>query len=268
VTIQEIGAATSSATGGGNISTAITSTGRSTITVRYNYTPTNGLQPGPYTLSCPNSDKDDNGVLVVTGKALPAQGNAAAAPLLAKATARYRAYVVAQTAQLLTGTRRFVAALSAGDLEREGHVRPGAAPLRQSSPSPRASAARPRDRRARQRRRGPRWTGSTGSNRSSGQGTTAGTGPLARKLLADVEELERRVRTLSFQPAQLANGAVELLNEVAGSKITGEEDRYSHTDLSDFQGNLTGARVAFDLLRPALVERGEQTLVRTIGSRF
>jgi iron uptake system component EfeO len=100
------------------------------------------------------------------------------------------------------------------------------------------------------------------------RGTTAGTASFARKLLADVEELQRRVRTLSFQPAQLANGAVELLNEVAGSKITGEEDRYSHTDLSDFQGNLTGARVAFELLRPALVKRGEKTLARTIGARF
>jgi len=51
VTIQEIGAATSSASGGGNISTAITSVGQSTITVRYNYVPTNGLQPGSYTIT-------------------------------------------------------------------------------------------------------------------------------------------------------------------------------------------------------------------------
>lgn len=50
VTVQEIGTATSNASGGGNVSTAITSTGKSTITVRYNYTPTNGLQPGPYTI--------------------------------------------------------------------------------------------------------------------------------------------------------------------------------------------------------------------------
>ncbi len=64
--------------------------------------------------------------------------------------------------------------------------------------------------------------------------------------------LNTKVQTLTFQPAQLANGAVELLNEVASSKITGEEDRYSHTDLSDFQANLTGAPQAFELLRPAL----------------
>ncbi len=68
----------------------------------------------------------------------------------------------------------------------------------------------------------------------------------------DVNTLAAKAATLDYQPAQLANGSVELLNEVAGSKITGEEDRYSHTDLSDFQGNLTGAYVAFKLLRPAL----------------
>jgi iron uptake system component EfeO len=100
------------------------------------------------------------------------------------------------------------------------------------------------------------------------KGTTDGTAALADKLLTDVKALERRAKTLRFQPAQLANGAVELLNEVAGSKITGEEDRYSHTDLSDFQGNLDGARVAFELLRPALVKRDEGTLARAIAARF
>jgi iron uptake system component EfeO len=50
--------------------------------------------------------------------------------------------------------------------------------------------------------------------------------------------------------------------------ITGEEDRYSHTDLSDFEGNLTGARVAFEQLRPALVAQGKVALVNEITPRF
>lgn len=50
VTVREVATATSSAAGGGNTTAAITSTGRSTITVRYNYIPTNGLQPGSYTV--------------------------------------------------------------------------------------------------------------------------------------------------------------------------------------------------------------------------
>jgi iron uptake system component EfeO len=91
--------------------------------------------------------------------------------------------------------------------------------------------------------------------------------PYARRLVRDVEDLQRRVPALRVQPAQLANGAVELLNEVASSKITGEEDRYSHTDLSDFQANLDGARRAFVLLRPELARR-DPSLARTITARF
>ena len=98
--------------------------------------------------------------------------------------------------------------------------------------------------------------------------TTNGTGLYATKLMADVHTLNRKVQAIQLQPAQLANGAVELMNEVANSKITGEEDRYSHTDLSDFEGNLSGSREAFDLLRPALRQTGNAQLAKTIDQRF
>jgi iron uptake system component EfeO len=229
------------------------------------------LQPGRYTLSCPNGDTENKGVLVVTGTAALAAANVAA-PLLKQATTRYHAYVVAQTAQLVEGTRRFVAALHAGDLEGAKDLF-GPVRLDYETIEPVAESfgnLDPEiDARVNDVDESAEWTGFHRIEQILWvQGTTAGTGPLARKLLADVETLERRARTLSFQPAQLANGAVELLNEVAGSKITGEEDRYSHTDLSDFQGNLDGARVAFELLRPALVKLGEAALARTIATRF
>ena len=60
--------------------------------------------------------------------------------------------------------------------------------------------------------------------------------------MADVETLDGKVKTLQLTPAELANGSVELLNEIASSKITGEEERYSHTDLADFQANLDGGQ--------------------------
>ena len=90
----------------------------------------------------------------------------------------------------------------------------------------------------------------------------------ATKLMDDVNTLAHGVQTIELQPAQLANGAVELMNEVANSKITGEEDRYSHTDLSDFQGNLSGSEKAFDLLVPALRQTGNATLAASIAARF
>jgi iron uptake system component EfeO len=59
---------------------------------------------------------------------------------------------------------------------------------------------------------------------------------------------------LGYKPFELANGAGELLDEVAGSKITGEEERYSHIDLLDFQANDEGAEQAFANLQPALAK--------------
>jgi iron uptake system component EfeO len=229
------------------------------------------LGPGRYTLSCPNGDTEDNGVLVVAGTPQPVAANVAA-PLLKQATAAYHAYVVAQTAQLVAGTRRFVAALHAGDVEGAKDLF-GPVRLDYETIEPVAESFGDLDpeidARVNDVDESAEWTGFHRIEQILWvKGTTAGTAPLARKLLADVETLQRRARTLAFQPAQLANGTVELLNEVAGSKITGEEDRYSHTDLSDFQGNLDGARVAFELLRPALAKLGEDPLARTIARRF
>jgi iron uptake system component EfeO len=53
----------------------------------------------------------------------------------------------------------------------------------------------------------------------------------------------------------------------APSKITGEEDRYSHTDLWDFEANVDGSFAAFRSLRP-LVEGSDPALAGEIASRF
>ncbi len=52
----------------------------------------------------------------------------------------------------------------------------------------------------------------------------------------------------------MANGAKELLDEVATGKVTGEEERYSHTDLVDFKANVEGARTSYELLKPVARE--------------
>ncbi len=73
-------------------------------------------------------------------------------------------------------------------------------------------------------------------------------------------ELRRLVPTAEITPTSMANGAKELLDEVASGKITGEEEAFSHTDLVDFKANLDGAKKVFDLLKPAL-EKKDQSLV-------
>jgi len=99
------------------------------------------------------------------------------------------------------------------------------------------------------------------------QNTTQGTKPLAAQLLANVRRLNGLVKSLPLQPAQIANGAKALLDEVATSKITGEEDRYSHTDLWDFQANVEGSQIAVDDLSSVL-KRRNPGLLSQINRRF
>jgi iron uptake system component EfeO len=227
------------------------------------------LGPGTYTLSCPNGSSKP-GSLVVTGTATAAHATAGG-PLLADATLGYRRFVQRQADELLASTRQFAAALKAGNLAgakalfgptryHYETIEPVAESFGNLDPE---IDARANDVPASQ------WTGFHRIEKILWEdGTTEGTAGYATKLVADVTRLDRLIGTLHFQAPQLANGAVELLNEVANSKITGEEDRYSHTDLSDFAANVEGAREAFLLLRPALDDLGDRSLAATIAARF
>ena len=65
----------------------------------------------------------------------------------------------------------------------------------------------------------------------------------------------------------MLTGAVDLLNEVATSKITGEEEIYSHTDLYDFRANIQGAEKIFQLFKP-LLEKSDAALVKELEEDF
>ncbi|WP_102961543.1 iron uptake system protein EfeO, partial [Mangrovicella endophytica] len=97
--------------------------------------------------------------------------------------------------------------------------------------------------------------------------TTEGAAPFADKLKADTVDLEARIKGLTIPPKAMIGGAAVLIEEVAASKISGEEDRYSHTDLWDFQANIEGAQKIVELLRP-LTERSDKTLSEKIDANF
>jgi iron uptake system component EfeO len=96
---------------------------------------------------------------------------------------------------------------------------------------------------------------------------TAGLASFGDRLLADSVRLAELVNGLTYQPAELANGAVELLDEVSKSKISGEEERYSHIDLLDVQANIEGSEQAFANLEPALAKI-DPALAKTVSSAF
>lgn len=82
--------------------------------------------------------------------------------------------------------------------------------------------------------------------------TTEGGAPFADQLDKDIATLKEQFASVEVTPIDVANGAAELIEEVSEGKITGEEDRYSKTDLWDFDANLQGSQAAVDDLKPAL----------------
>jgi iron uptake system component EfeO len=99
------------------------------------------------------------------------------------------------------------------------------------------------------------------------EGTTDGMAPVAEQLQRDVEALAAKVKGVELQPVQIAEGANGLLGEVSASKITGEEERYSHIDLVDFEANVEGSETAFEAVKP-LLDESDPDLAAEIESHF
>jgi iron uptake system component EfeO len=224
------------------------------------------LKAGHYVTRCPGGTAFDQGSLDVATAGSQAVVDSAARQA---AVGSYLDYVKTQADQLIARTGPFVAAVKAGDLAKAKTLFAGARepyeaiePIAESfgDLDPEIDAREgdvPDD----------QWGGFHRLEKALwDQGSLDGMAPVADKLLADVTKLRKQVDTVQLEPAQIANGAVELLNEVSTSKVTGEEDRYSHTDLSDFAANVAGSQAAFESVRPLLTQ--EDADVAAIGQRF
>ncbi|PPF42089.1 hypothetical protein C5B85_17270 [Pseudoclavibacter sp. AY1F1] len=89
--------------------------------------------------------------------------------------------------------------------------------------------------------------------------TTEERAAYADQLVADIQELADLVNSDEFEISieDITNGAIGLLDEVATGKISGEEDWWSGTDLSDFKANVEGAEVAFGIVEDVARSKGE-----------
>ncbi|MDO5078758.1 MAG: iron uptake system protein EfeO [Streptococcus minor] len=99
------------------------------------------------------------------------------------------------------------------------------------------------------------------------ENTTKGTEVYADQLVNDIKELKAKIATIEVSPDLMLTGAVDLLNEVATTKITGEEEIFSHTDLYDFRANIEGAEVIFKLFRESIQEK-DKDLVQQLDKEF
>ena len=177
------------------------------------------------------------------------------------AVSLYSAYVKDQAQQLLEGTKKFAEAFASGDAEKARELYPRVR-MHWERIEPVAESFGDLDpildAREADLEKGDPFTGWHRAEKDlwAPASYTAMTQnerqTLADKMVADTTELNSRTQELTFTPDKLANGAKELLDEVATGKVTGEEEAFSHTDLWDFQANVDGARIAYEDLRPLL----------------
>ncbi|WP_330330143.1 iron uptake system protein EfeO [Streptomyces sp. NBC_00536] len=227
------------------------------------------IKPGEYEVACKPGMKGD-GIrqkLKVTG-----EGGEKRSPELDAAVAEYRKYVQAQADETLPKTQAFVDAVKAGDVEA---AKKAYAPSRigWERTEPVAESFGDIDPKTDTREKGleagQTWTGWHRLEKSLWADNKIGDEEkkLADQLMTDVTDWQKRIGTAEITPTSMANGAKELLDEVATGKVTGEEETYSHTDLVDFKGNVEGAEKAYELLK-ATATKNDPALTKQLDTQF
>ncbi|KAA0024333.1 iron uptake system protein EfeO [Antrihabitans cavernicola] len=229
-------------------------------------------EPGTYQTACKPGMVGDGirADFTVTGDAVKQEESGQ----LADAAAGYKRYVVSQISALQDTTKKFVDSVKSGDIAGAKAQFPLARtyyeriePVAESFPDdldPRIDLREP------DVEPGAKWTGFHRLEKDLWtQGLQPDTNAIADQLNKDVQELSDRVNANDFviDPIQTAGGAAGLLEEVARTKITGEEDFFSHTDLYDFKANVEGSQAAIASIRPILDER-DAALGKQIDQRF
>jgi iron uptake system component EfeO len=90
--------------------------------------------------------------------------------------------------------------------------------------------------------------------------TLAGAPKLCAGLVTNEQQLLTLVGNAQYNPLELASGATDLVNEAATGKISGEEERYSNTDLPVFAANMEAAMKVVSLLQPYLQHKDPDAL--------
>lgn len=225
------------------------------------------LKEGTYTLECPQGSNQPKGTLTVKPSSNAAATGSQEAQL---AVTNYRDYVSSQIDQLVTGTKSFTDAVKAGDVAKAKELYPTARiPYERIEPV--AESFGDLDPAIDARADDTPIENITGFHRIEYQlwakNNTEGMAPVADKLVADIQKLKDQAATLDFDAPKIANGANELLGEVSKSKVTGEEERYSHTDLWDFAANVEGASAAVAAVRPIL-DQSDAELGKKLDTQF
>ncbi|WP_328899925.1 cupredoxin domain-containing protein [Streptomyces sp. NBC_00441] len=193
-------------------------------------------------------------------------------PEMDTAVAAYRTYVQAQADETLPKVKVFTDAVAAGDIEaaKKAYANSRIGWERTEPVAESFGDIDPKvDVRADGLEDGQKWTGWHRLEKALWQDKKLGAEEkaLAPVLYKDLTDWQKRVGTADITPTSMANGAKELLDEVATGKVTGEEERYSHTDLVDFKANVEGAEQSYQLLKP-IASKNDAALTGTLDKRF
>lgn len=226
------------------------------------------LNGGTYQLYCPGAVKE-NVPFTVVGTAQQNTGSDTQS-LLKQGAQGYANYVDGQVSNLADAVAALQRAIASGDLQASQRAYVQARPYFERI-EPVAESFPDLDP-ALDARTGDvppdQWTGFHPIEQALFEKkTTAGLDALAQGLVDNVGKLKAQTQGLSYAPEELANGASGLLEEVQTTKITGEEERYSHVDLVDFAANIEGAQQAFEYLKPGL-QRIDAGLTAEIDKQF
>ncbi|WP_301420313.1 iron uptake system protein EfeO [Mammaliicoccus lentus] len=191
-----------------------------------------------------------------------------------KETKAYKDFTTKQLDTFLTETEKFVEAVKADDVEKAKEIYPKARMYYERS-EPVAESfgeldpkidARLAD--MKEEKKEKEWSGYHKIEKTLWEeNSTKDMGPVADQLLKDVKELRAKVDTVDVTPKLMLQGSIDLLNEVSSSKITGEEEIYSHTDLYDFKANIEGAEKIFEIFKDKVTEK-DKKVAKTTQERF
>jgi iron uptake system component EfeO len=220
------------------------------------------VQPGSYKISCPGAAQS-RWTFTVSGQATgPAwQSNSQ----LTAAVRGYSGYIGQNAAALVSHTQSFCRAINAGDMAQAKLLYPQARVFYEHI-EPVAEIWGTLDTQIDGRWENPVTVPSQfmGFHKIEqliwSDNTLAGTRKLCTGLVQHEHQLDHLVSNAQYSPLEMASGATDLINEAATSKISGEEERYSNTDLPVFQANVDGAMQIVALLRPYLQQKDPSLL--------
>ncbi|WP_285425960.1 iron uptake system protein EfeO [Pseudomonas sp. efr-133-TYG-103a] len=226
------------------------------------------LQPGDYAITC-GLLSNPRGTLHVTATA-ESDAAAKARPSMVAfigPLSEYRVYLSTQSSALIRAVNDLQQAIESGDLaQAQQAYAPARAAYQRIAPAAQRLAELDNAINARadyfeKREQDP---GFSGFHRIEfglfSQKSVEGLTPVVQKLQSDIATLKQQLLAQSIAPEQLASMIVRTMRSLAEIRSNGEEERYSHIDVTGFAANLEGTRKVIELLRPLLAKTSGDVL--------